>query len=113
MVAALERKVRVHTFAVLGPEFLHALRVCDRGAGILRLPIEVRLPTDAVIVVDEASRAPDSRYHAVRPMLAVSGGRLMLMSAPWGKRGFFHHEWTDVGDTWWRPPGDKDATGLT
>jgi hypothetical protein len=32
-------------------------------------------------------------------MLAVSGGRLVLLSTPWGKRGFFHHEWT--GGTGW------------
>jgi hypothetical protein len=28
-------------------------------------------------------------------MLAVSGGRLMMMSTPWGRRGFFHQEFTE------------------
>jgi hypothetical protein len=34
-------------------------------------------------------------------MFAVSGGRLVLMSTPFGRRGFFHHEWTE-GDGWAR-----------
>jgi terminase large subunit-like protein len=42
-----------------------------------------------LIVLDEASRVPDPLYHAVRPMLAVSGGRLMAISTPWGKRGWW------------------------
>lgn len=35
-------------------------------------------------------------------MLAVSGGRLILMSTPFGKRGHFFTEWTQGGDTWER-----------
>jgi hypothetical protein len=38
-------------------------------------------------VIDEAARVPDDLYRAVRPMLAVSGGRLVCLSTPWGKRG--------------------------
>lgn len=56
----------------------------------------------ALIVEDEAARVPDDLYFAVRPMLAVSGGRLILMSTPFGKRGHFFKEWTDGGDTWER-----------
>lgn len=55
-----------------------------------------------LLVVDEASRVPDDLYQAVRPMLAVSGGRLVLLSTPFGSRGFFHHEWTEGGPTWQR-----------
>ncbi len=55
-----------------------------------------------LLVIDEASRVPDALYQAVRPMLAVSGGRIVLLSSPAGKRGFFHHEWTAGGDDWER-----------
>jgi len=55
-----------------------------------------------LLVVDEASRVPDDLYYAVRPMLAVSGGRVVLLSTPFGRRGFFHHEWTAGGDDWHR-----------
>lgn len=55
-----------------------------------------------LLIVDEAARVPDALYQAVRPMLAVSGGRLVLLSTPFGKRGFFHHEWTQGGPAWER-----------
>jgi hypothetical protein len=50
------------------------------------------------LIVDEASRVPDELYQAIRPMLAVSGGDILLLSTPFGKRGFFHHEWTEGRD---------------
>lgn len=56
----------------------------------------------ALIIEDEAARVPDELYFTVRPMLAVSGGRLILMSTPFGKRGHFFKEWTEGGDTWER-----------
>jgi hypothetical protein len=55
-----------------------------------------------LLIVDEASRVADELYYAVRPMLAVSGGRLMMLSTPYGKRGVFFEEWT-------REPGDGSA----
>lgn len=55
-----------------------------------------------LLLVDEAARVPDELYQAVRPMLAVSGGRLVLLSTPFGKRGFFHREWTTGGEDWER-----------
>ena len=42
-----------------------------------------------LLVVDEAARVADELYQAVRPMLAVSGGRIVLLGTPFGKRGFF------------------------
>ncbi len=56
----------------------------------------------SLLIVDEASRVPDELYQAVRPMLAVSGGDIILLSTPFGKRGFFHHEWTEGGEDWHR-----------
>jgi Terminase large subunit, T4likevirus-type, N-terminal len=44
-------------------------------------------------VFDEAAFAEDGVYRALRPMLAVSRGRLILLSTPNGKRGFFFEAW--------------------
>jgi len=55
----------------------------------------------ALLIVDEASRVADELYFAVRPMLAVSGGALMMLSTPSGKRGVFYEEWTS-GREWSR-----------
>jgi hypothetical protein len=52
-----------------------------------------------LLIIDEAARMDDALYYAVRPMLAVSGGSLVLLSTPWGKRGVFYEEW--VGDGEW------------
>jgi hypothetical protein len=53
----------------------------------------------ALLVIDEAARVPDALYYSVRPMLAVSRGRLVVLSTPFGKRGWFYQEWT--GDNRW------------
>jgi hypothetical protein len=53
-----------------------------------------------LIIEDEASRVSDELYFAIRPMLAVSDGRLILMSTPFGKRGHFFQEWEKGGDEW-------------
>ena len=47
----------------------------------------------ALLILDEAARVDDGLYFAVRPMLAVSGGALMMLSTPYGKRGVFFEEW--------------------
>jgi hypothetical protein len=43
----------------------------------------------------------DALYFAVRPMLAVSGGALIMLSTPAGRRGVFFEEWTE-GEGWER-----------
>ena len=56
----------------------------------------------SLLIVDEASRVADELYQAIRPMLSVSGGEILLLSTPFGKRGFFHHEWTEGSADWHR-----------
>jgi hypothetical protein len=55
-----------------------------------------------LLIIDEAARVPDDLYRAVRPMLAVSGGRMICLSTPFGKRGFFWEAWAKGGDDWQR-----------
>ena len=52
----------------------------------------------SLLILDEASRVPDDLYYSVRPMLAVSGGRLVGLSTPFGKRGWFFDTWTNGAD---------------
>jgi hypothetical protein len=56
----------------------------------------------SLLVVDEAARVADVLYNAIRPMLAVSGGKIVLLSTPFGKRGFFFNEWNEGGAAWHR-----------
>jgi hypothetical protein len=54
-----------------------------------------------LLVLDEAARVDDGLYFAVRPMLAVSGGALIMLSTPAGRRGVFFEEWLE-GAGWER-----------
>lgn len=47
----------------------------------------------SLIVIDEAARVSDALYYSLRPMLLMSDGQLILLSTPWGRRGFFFTAW--------------------
>jgi hypothetical protein len=70
----------------------------DNGSRIVTLPGTEKtirgFSGASLLVLDEAARVADELYFAVRPMLAVSGGSLMMLTTPYGKRGVFHEEWT-------------------
>jgi hypothetical protein len=51
-----------------------------------------------LLVIDEAANVSDALYLAVRPMLAVSDGRLILLSSPFGRQGFFYEAWNGEPD---------------
>jgi hypothetical protein len=55
-----------------------------------------------LLIIDEAAYVPEELYLAVRPMLAVSGGRLIAPSTPAGQRGWWWEEWDQGGDGWER-----------
>lgn len=99
---------------------IHA--ACDQGArcvaqSMTRIELAngsraIALPTSAatvrgyskaaLVLCDEAAYQPDVLYRSLRPMLAVSGGRIVLGSTPFGKRGFFYQEWAEGGADWQR-----------
>jgi len=53
-----------------------------------------------LLLEDEASRVLDDLYNSVRPMLAVSNGRHIVMSTPFGKRGHFYKIWNNERNLW-------------
>jgi hypothetical protein len=65
----------------------------------------------SMLIVDEASRVPDSLYKALRPMLAVGDGDLWLLSTPNGRMGFFYEEFEFGGDRWERIQVDASRCG--
>jgi len=54
-----------------------------------------------LLILDEAARVDDALYYAIRPMLAVSGGSLIMLSTPYGRRGVFFEEWTSEAREAW------------
>jgi hypothetical protein len=90
----------------IAPDMESSLRAeFPNGSRIIALPgkeATIRgLSKVGLLILDEASRIDDALYHAVQPMLAVSGGRVVALSTPCGKRGFFYHEWAE-GEGWMR-----------
>ena len=77
----------------------------ENGSRLVSLPGEdgtVRsFSSVSLLLIDEAARVPSSLYHAVRPMLAVSGGRLVALSTPWATMGWFFEAW-QAGEGWER-----------
>lgn len=49
-----------------------------------------------LLLEDEAAWVDDLLKRSVSPMLAVSGGRYIMMSTPFGKRGHFHETWMNA-----------------
>jgi hypothetical protein len=68
------------------------------GSRIISLPGSpdtiVGFSAISLLILDEAARIKDDLYALVRPMLAVSGGRLIALSTPFGRRGWFWSAWT-------------------
>ena len=65
----------------------------DNGSRVISLPGSegtIRgFSSVSLIIIDEAARVGDDLYYSVRPMLAVSRGRMLALSTPFGKRGWF------------------------
>ena len=55
----------------------------------------------SLMLIDEAAQVSEELYFMVRPMLAVSQGRLILLSTPHGKRAVFWRAW-DQEPNWKR-----------
>jgi hypothetical protein len=91
---------------------LHELEL-DNGSRVVCLPCNEETVRGyagvSLLVIDEAARVPDDLYRAVRPMLAVSEGRLVCLSTPFGKRGFYYEAWAAGGADWERVqvPADR------
>jgi len=76
------------------------------GSRVLSLPGRtgdtVRGYTADLLICDEASRIGDDLYASIRPMLATTGGRLLTLSTPAGRRGWWFEAWTIGGPSWQR-----------
>jgi Terminase large subunit, T4likevirus-type, N-terminal len=74
------------------------------GSRVIALPGDERTTRGYagadLVVIDEAARCDDSLLAAIRPTMATkSGARLIALSTPAGKRGFFYDAWH--GDPSW------------
>jgi hypothetical protein len=94
----------------VAPEAETLLRLTlETGSRVLALPGSEEtnrgLAGVRLLVCDEAARIRDEDYYGLRPTLAVSGGALVVLSSPFGTRGWFWEAW-ERGEGWarWRVP---------
>ncbi len=102
-VVSLFRKLKWPIKPVSKPNVLSLELV--NGSRVIALPDNeeaiVGYSDITLLVIDEAARVSDELFHYTTPFLAVSGGRLICMSTPKGKRGWFHDAWSS-GSGWER-----------
>jgi hypothetical protein len=67
----------------------------------------------SLLMIDEASRVPDPLYYALRPSLAVSQGDIVMVSTPFGKRGFFYSEFANSSSANEQKPRHQQWTRIT
>jgi hypothetical protein len=83
----------------------HDLRL-KNGSRIISLPCNehtIRGHSGVhLVIIDEAAQVPEDIFTAVSPMLASTNGRLICLSTPFGKRGYFYRAWKFGGSDWHR-----------
>lgn len=75
------------------------------GSRIIALPadpVTIRGYSADEMIIDEAARVDDELYAAARPMLAVTGGRIIALTTAAGPRGWFFRAWMEGGEDWKR-----------
>jgi hypothetical protein len=80
------------------PEAQSALRITfEHGGRLIAMPggdgDTIRGYTVGLLLLDEAARISDELYYAVRPMVAVSRGRIVAASTPAGSIGWWYEAW--------------------
>jgi hypothetical protein len=78
----------------------------ENGSRIISRPgssdTSVRGYTCDLLIIDEASRVPDDLYNSATPVLAKTGGKILALSTPHGKRGWWYHAWQSKDEPWQR-----------
>jgi hypothetical protein len=74
------------------------------GSRIVALPNSpntiVGFSAPKLVIFDEAARIGDDTFADVTPMLLRSRGRMVALSTPFGRRGWFYSAWTEADRGW-------------
>ena len=77
----------------------------ESGSRIIAVPGDqstIRGYSADLLILDEAAQVPDGTYDAVLPMVTATRGRILALTSPWGRRGWFYEAWTDEMQQWER-----------
>jgi len=65
----------------------------ENGSRVVSVPGSesgIRTYSADLLIIDEAARVGDEVFAAISPMVATTGGRIIAMSTPAGRRGWWH-----------------------
>lgn len=92
--------------SLAGVENVSSLRLeLKNGSRILSLPGKaetIRGFTADLVIIDEGAQVGDDLYRSLTPSLAVTGGALIAISTPFGRRGWFFEEFENSSVAWRR-----------
>ena len=77
-----------HKIELKNGSIIYCLPTGESGYGIRGYTIDL-------LIADEAAFIPEAVWTAVTPMLAATGGQIILLSTPFGREGYFARCFTD------------------
>ncbi len=77
-----------HKIVLTNGSVIHCLPTGQSGYGIRGYTVDL-------LIADEAAFIPEEVWTAVTPMLAITRGKIILLSTPFGKGGYFYRCFTD------------------
>lgn len=77
-----------HRIKLKNGSVIHSLPTGLSGYGIRGYTVDL-------LIADEAAFIPEDVWQAVTPMLATTGGNIILLSTPFGKGGYFYNCFND------------------
>jgi hypothetical protein len=81
-----------HKIELKNGSIIYCLPTGESGYGIRGYTIDL-------LIADEAAFIPEAVWTAVTPMLAATGGQIILLSTPFGREGYFARCFTDQAYT--------------
>lgn len=93
------RKIKDYVFEnnpkeIVGRPTLHFMELKNGSKIIVKAVGDtgdgMRGPTATMLILDEAAFIPERAWTSIEPVISITKGRIILLSTPQGKRGFFY-----------------------
>lgn len=83
LICTGKKRPTMHIINLVNGSRIYCLPTGMSGYGIRGYTVDM-------LIADEAAFIPEDVWQAVTPMLASTGGNIILLSTPFGKAGYFH-----------------------
>lgn len=94
MICSGKKKPTKHKIELKNGSIIHCLPVGETGYGIRGYTINL-------LIADEAAFIPEEVFRSLTPSLAATGGKIILLSTPHGREGYFARCFSDSTYSKW------------